>query len=805
MSAIGRLFCDGYFFYKKYGVIDMGKTKHTGPIKLPSLPDPKLWVSPIPFGLGKIKPHHIRDTMKIAWENRDNLPYAARILTQGVCDGCALGVSGLYDQTLAGPHVCTTRMNVLRLNTMPAMKPEILHGEIDKLREMDSAALRKLGRIPYPLIRKPGEKRFSRITWDDALNMIAAKIKAIDPKQLAFFLTARGITNESYYAAAKTARFLGTNNIDNASRICHSPSKTAMKRSVGIGASSCNYKDWIGTDVLVFWGSVAANNQPVSTKYMYAAKRAGTKIIVINPYHEPSMDQYWIPSIGESAIFGTKIADDFYQVNIGGDIAFMNGIMKHMFEMDEKNPGSAIDHKFVKEHTNGINELRSHVLKYDWETLEKSSGITRERMYEFAKMLAEAKSGVFVWSMGLTQHRFGTDNISQVANLALLRGFLGREHCGLMPIRGHSGVQGSGEMGADPFVLPGGDFDAKNIKRIEEVWGFKLPEWKGDIVGITLENAVLPDDYERKLKLFYTSGGNFLETMPDPDFVKQCLESVDIRVHQDIIFNTSTLVDAKEAVIVLPAMTRYEQPGGGTSTSTERMVYFSPEIKGPRIEEARAEWQIYIDLAARVKPEQKDLIWFENADAVRDEIAKAAPNYDGIQHLKNKGDVFQWGGAWLCEDGICPTEDGRGNLLPIELPEIRKPEGHFYVTTRRGKQFNSMVYNETDPFNNADRYDVLMNEQDARPLNIQEGDAIIVYNQHGVFQGRAKFVNIKSGNLEVHFPEGNFLIPKGVYEKYAGIPEYNVAVVVEKAETYHAHKDTKYVEQRIEELETSVG
>ena len=175
---------------------------------------------------------------------------------------------------------------------------------------------------------------------------IAEKIKTIDPKQLAFYLTSRGITNESYYVAGKVARFLGTNNIDNASRICHSPSKTALSRSIGVGASTCNYKDWIGTDVLLFWGSVAANNQPVSTKYMYAAKRKGTKIIIINPYHEPAMEKYWIPSNPESALFGTKLADDVYQVNIGGDIAFMHGIMKHWFEMEEENYGSAINHEF---------------------------------------------------------------------------------------------------------------------------------------------------------------------------------------------------------------------------------------------------------------------------------------------------------------------------------------------------------------------------------------------------------------------------------------------------------------------------
>lgn len=783
----------------------MGKTKHQGPMKLTKIPDPKLWVSPIPFGLGKIKPKHMRDTLKVIWDNRDNLPYAIRILTQGVCDGCALGVAGLYDQTLTGPHLCTTRLNVLRLNTMPAIKEDILHSDIDELRKMNSVQLRKLGRIPYPLSKKPESNHFTRISWDEALERIATKIKAIDPKQLAFYLTARGITNEVYYTAAKFARFIGTNNIDNASRICHSPSKTALKRSLGIGASSCNYQDWIGTDVLIFWGSVAANNQPVSTKYMYAAKRKGTKIICINPHREPAMDGYWIPSIPDSALFGTKIADDVYQVNIGGDIAFMNGVMKHWFEMEEREHGSAIDHAFINAHTNGYQQLKEHVMKYDWEQLEKSSGISKERMQQFAKLLATANSGVFVWSMGLTQHRFGTDNISQVANLAILRGFIGRKHCGLMPIRGHSGVQGSGEMGADPFVLPGGDFNEENILRVEKIWKFPIPRWQGDIIGVSLENALLPTGHERKLKVLYTSGGNFLETMPDPYFIRESLENIDLRVHQDIILNTSTLVDAKEEVIVLPAMTRYEQPGGGTSTSTERMVYFSPEIKGPRIEEARSEWEIYVELARKINPKKKDFMHFSSAQEIREEIALANPDYDGIQHLKEKGDVFQWGGAWLCEEGKCPTADGRANLLAIELPEWRKPEGHFYVTTRRGKQFNSMIYSDKDPFNAADRYDVLINESDAQTLSISQGEAIVVYNKFGTFHGRAKFADTREGNIQVYWPEGNVLIPKGVYESYAGIPEYHTAVVVEKADTYHAQKDTKYVEKRIEDLEMEMS
>lgn len=783
----------------------MGKTKHQGPIKATKTPQPKHWVSPIPFGLGKVKPQHFRDTMKIALDNKDNFGYATRILTQGVCDGCALGVSGLFDQTLKGPHICTTRLNVLRLNTMPALKEEIVHADIDELRKYSSTELRKLGRIPYPLIRRKGERKFSRISWDEAMDVIANKMKKLDPKQYAFYLTSRGITNESYYVAAKVARFLGANHIDNASRICHSPSKTALKRSIGVGASTANYQDWFGTDVLMFWGSVASNSSPVSTKYMLEAKKRGTKIIVVNPYSEPAMDKYWIPSNMESALFGTKIADDFYQVNIGGDIAFMHGIMKHWFDMEEKQRGSAINHEFVEEHVNGYEELKASVQELSWDEIIESSGVTKERIIELAELLARSKNAVFAWALGLTMHSFATDNISQVANLALLRGYLGRKNSGLMPFRGHSSVQGSGEMGADPFVLPGGGFDAENLKRVEEIWGFDIPKWQGDIVGVTLENIVLPEDHERKIKLYYLSGGNFLETMPDPDFVEKALSELDIRVHQDIILNTSTLVDAKEAVIVLPAKTRYEQEGGGTSTSTERMVYFSPEIKGNKneIKEARSEWKIYIDLAKRVKPETAHLVEFKTGQEIRDEIAIANRDYDGIQHLKNQGDVFQWGGAWLCEDGICPTPDGKGQLIVVDIPDLGKKEGQFVVTSRRGKQFNSMVYKETDPFNGAGRYDVLMNAEDARRLSIAEGEGIVVYNGFGVFQGRAKFVNIASGNLEVHFPEGNFLLPRGRYEKFAGIPDYNITVTVEKADRFNARKDVQYLEKQIEDLEVN--
>ncbi len=190
--------------------------------------------SAVPFGLGQHKPKHFREILRVAWRNRDNLVYAWKVLTQGVCDGCALGVAGIHDWTVDGVHLCLTRLNLLRLNTMPELDPRVL-GDIANLSKLNNSQLRDLGRLPYPMVREKNAAGFRRISWEDALNRIAARVRVSDPKRIAFFLTSRGLTNEVYYMAQKTARFLGTNNIDNAARLCHSPSTAAMKHALGGG------------------------------------------------------------------------------------------------------------------------------------------------------------------------------------------------------------------------------------------------------------------------------------------------------------------------------------------------------------------------------------------------------------------------------------------------------------------------------------------------------------------------------------------------------------------------------------------
>ncbi|MEE9197147.1 MAG: molybdopterin-dependent oxidoreductase, partial [bacterium] len=228
--------------------------------------NPSLWAGFLPNGLGQVKPNHYFDIVKTIWDNRDELPFAWRILRDGVCDGCALGTTGMRDFTMDGPHLCTVRLDLLRLNTMPPLDVSAL-GDVKGLAKRSGRKLREMGRLPFPMYRRRGEAGFRRIGWDEALDIAAARIRRSDPKSLAFYLTSRGITNEVYYVAQKVARFLGTNNIDNSARICHAPSVVALTAGLDVAAATCSYTDWIGTDLLVFLGSNVPNNQPVTTKY----------------------------------------------------------------------------------------------------------------------------------------------------------------------------------------------------------------------------------------------------------------------------------------------------------------------------------------------------------------------------------------------------------------------------------------------------------------------------------------------------------------------------------------------------------
>uniref|UniRef100_UPI0025CE1D00 molybdopterin dinucleotide binding domain-containing protein n=1 Tax=Okeania sp. SIO2F4 TaxID=2607790 RepID=UPI0025CE1D00 len=233
----------------------------------------------------------------------------------------------------------------------------------------------------------------------------------------------------------------------------------------------------------------------------------------------------------------------------------------------------------------------------------------------------------------------------------------------------------------------------------------------------------------------FSVGGNFLEVLPDPDYVEAAMKRVSLRVHQDIVCSNQMLVEPGETVILLPATTRYEIPGGVTETTTERRVIFSPEIPGQRIGEARPEWEVFMDLAKLVRPELADKLEFKNTEEIRQEIALVISQYSGIQHLKEPGDNFQYGGSHLCFGWNFPTPDGKAKFSILSPPKEELAEGYFLVATRRGKQFNSMVQSQKDAITGAVREAVLINPFDAKKLGLKDGDDVALKNDLGELKG----------------------------------------------------------------------
>jgi molybdopterin-dependent oxidoreductase alpha subunit len=742
--------------------------------------DSKQWVSLIPYGVNQTHPNAYKDILRCLIQNRDNLSYGWRILRDGCCDGCSLGTSGLHDWTMKGIHLCNVRLELLRLNTMPSMDYHLLE-DVRNLADKSEKELRQLGRLSVPMIRRRGDNGFRRISWDEMTSFLAQELRQIDPKRIAWYMTSRGLTNEAYYAHQKVARFIGTNHVDTSARICHAPSTAGLSSTVGCAATTCSYSDWVGADLVVLVGTNLANNQPVATKYLHYAKKAGTKVFLVNPYFEPGLERYWVPSVVESALFGTKIVDDFFQIHAGGDIPFFYGVLKHVIE------NGWVDRDFIKTRTVGWNEVESKARSFSWETLERGAGVTRADMYRFAEAFGKARHAIITWSMGITQHAYGSDNVRAIVNLQLARGNVGRPHTGLMPIRGHSGVQGGAEMGAMPGAyMMGFPANEENARKFAspDVWGFEPPAWK----GLSAAHMVLAAE-RGDIDALWQTGGNFKHTLPEPELVERALSRIKLRIHQDIVANPTMFVDPKETVVILPSRTRYEQRGGGTETSTERRIIYSPEIPGPRPEEALDEWEIPVLIAGKFDPERAASFfpWQDTGD-IRAEIDRVCPTYRGIAQLRKKGDNFQYGGRRLLAEKLL-TPDGKGHFTAIALPEERVPEGLFLLATRRGKQFNSILLDQDDPLTGARRDDIIMSPEDAERLGLHDGDAIILRNELGELRGRVKIDRIKPGCLQAHWPEANVIIPAGRLDP-SGVPDYNAVVEVVGASCLDAERES---------------
>jgi predicted molibdopterin-dependent oxidoreductase YjgC len=371
-----------------------------------------------------------------------------------------------------------------------------------------------------------------------------------------------------------------------------------------------------------------------------AAKKRGTRIVAV---HQASKHGFASGPLtfSSSAALPTKLIDEFFSIQCGGEIAFVKGVLKALIAWDK------VDHEFIAGHTEGFDSLAAALAAEPWQAVEERCGQSRSDMQRFAARYRAVRSAVFVYCSGPERREAAALGMRAVVNLALARGMLGREKCGVLPILSGSGVQGAVDCGVEPDNFPGGlAINDQTARRYSNLWYHPAPSNRGLNLGELLEAA-----HRNKLKFLYSMGADLLQALPDRRFTAEALARVPLRIHQNITLNPSQLVEPGGAVLILPAQTRFEQRGGVTTTSTDRRILFSPEIPGHIVGESLPDWGIPAAIGRSSMPNGESLFPFSAVRSIREEMARVIPRYEGIEALNHPGDHLQWGGPQLFRGG----------------------------------------------------------------------------------------------------------------------------------------------------------
>ncbi|MBI4568530.1 MAG: FdhF/YdeP family oxidoreductase [Planctomycetes bacterium] len=679
----------------------------------------------------------------------------------GVCTGCSLGMCGTKDE-LGEFHLCYQGLRRLGESAFPPIvSKELAH--MDRLRRMSSAELSRLGRVVYPMIAEEGSQGFEIVSWEQALDLIAAALARTAPEQVSFYVSGRS-SNESIYVAQLFARMLGTNNVDNCSRYCHAPSTYGLSEVFGTGSGTASLEDLDAADLIFLIGSNAPGQHPRVLSNLARARARGAAIVVVNPIVERGLVRYSIPSSLKSILFGSRIASHYVRVKVGGDIAFMQGIVKWLAE------NNGLDRDFLHQRAEGWAALESAVRATPWEALVESSGVAREQISAVGRLYASASRALAMYCMGITHHTYGTENVKMVCNLMLARGNVGKPGAGVIPIRGHSNVQGSGSMLMYPAVKE------EMIRRLESRYGVTLSKAPGLKAPEMIERGA-----RGLTRLLYMIGGNLVDASPDTSFTEAAMRRVPILVAQTVHLNRSMLLGNKMTV-VLPAQPRHEQEGGGSTESNWRQVRFSPQVLPPK-GAARPEWWIFVQLAERlaklgVRGEWLSKLSFTGVADIQREIAAVIPGYEGLPGLK-PGETLRVGGRSLHEGGRFPRAGGKARVFAVRLPDNAVPPGKFaLITVRADGQFNTEVWNDRDKLRGTKRRDVVhLSPADAARLGVAEGAAVIVRSSAGQARVVAHLADIREGVCAMYFPEANRLVPFSGGDESTATPNFKGTVV----------------------------
>ncbi|WP_284947062.1 FdhF/YdeP family oxidoreductase [Acidisoma cladoniae] len=644
-----------------------------------------------------------------------------------------------------------------------------------------------LGRLTHPMIYDAASDTYVPIAWDEAFRRIATALNALPDPNMAEFYTSGRASNEAAFLYQLFVRAYGTNNFPDCSNMCHEATSVGLPQSIGIGKGTVSLEDFDHADAIFSIGHNPGTNHPrMMTTLREVAKRGGA-ILVFNPLKERALERFASPQDAvEMATFrSTPIASDYYQVKVGGDAAALKGIMKAVLERDAADlaAGGAglLDRPFIAEHTNGFEALRDDLVATAWADIEHASGLSRASLDEAAGVYCAAKSVIVAYGMGVTQHRRGTENVQQIANLLLLRGNIGRPGAGICPLRGHSNVQGDRTVGIDeraPKALLAG---------IKRVFGFDPPAAHGH-GAIEAVQAMA----EGRSKVMIALGGNLAVAMSDPTVTFAALRKLDLAAHIATKPNRSHLLLARENIL-LPCLGRTEldaQANGPQSVTVEdsmSMVHASKGRLPPPSPEVRSEPAIVAGIAHAVLGDRYGIDWngyVADYDRIRESIAAVLPAFAAYNERISEPGGFRLPLAAAERKWLTPSGKAEFLLHPglAEDPRMDDPAVLTLTTLRSHDQYNTTIYGLDDRYRGVfGRRDVVfLNAEDLTARGLAAGDVVDIAAEPEIGRAAGAVLrgmtvvayDIPRGSAAAYYPEANVLVSLAHHDSRSGTPSY---------------------------------
>jgi len=714
--------------------------------------------------------HSINYSLKVAGEVGIN-NFVQSIRSKNTCKVCAYGMGGQrggmvneFGETL---EICKKSIQAQLTDIQEGIDPEFFSANsIAELKKISSRNLERLGRLNHPVYKATNDTHYRVISWDEALHKTVNAFRKTQPDRTFFYASGRS-SNEAAFILHLFARLYGTNNVNNCSYYCHQASGVGIGGMLGSGTATIQLADLKSSDLIFVIGANPASNHPrFLTELMHCRNRGG-KVVAINPAKESGLIRFTIPSsVGSMLKGGSELTSAYLQPHIGGDIALLKGVAKYVLDKHSQ------DNDFISAHTQGFERYKADIEQTSWDSIEQSSGVSRKEIEEIAAWYCIASRVVFTWAMGITHHVHGVENVESIVNLALLRGMIGKPHAGLLPLRGHSNVQGIGSMGVSP-QLKQNVFDA-----IQNKLRVSLPQKPGwDTMSCIREAA------EGNVDVAFVLGGNLYASNPDQQFAEKALGRIPLKIFLNTTLNQGHLFGCEEEVLILPVAARDEER---QSTTQESMFNFVRLSDGGivRLNNVRSEVDVIVDIAVGVL-EEKQIAFsnFKNHQHIREAIADTIPGFEKLRSIEATKEEFQIDGRTF-HNAQFNTPDSKAVFKTVPIPQFQSKDKRSFrlMSVRSEGQFNSIVYDEEDIWRGqSERWVILMNSEDIRELGIHENDKVTLRSETGTMENvKVRVFPIKKGNVLGYYPETNVLIAQQT-DKRSLTPSFkNTRITIEK-------------------------